>query len=200
MDEVAVITDAAAAAVCLDPVRARILAALARPGSAASIAEQVGTTRQKVNYHLRALEEHGLVQLVEQRPRGGLTERVMQATAAAYVISPDALAPVAPDTSEPGDQRSARWLLALAAQLVRDVGTLLHRSAAAGTPVATLALDTEITFATAQDRAAFAADLARAVDELVATHHRPTSTHGRPHRLVLALHPSITRPAEENPS
>jgi DNA-binding transcriptional ArsR family regulator len=59
-----VIDDPAAAVVALDPIRARLLEELARPCSAASLANLVGLARQKVNYHLRALEAHGLV-----RPR-----------------------------------------------------------------------------------------------------------------------------------
>src|SRR3981081_3266650 len=97
MLEVAVIDDPAAAEVSLDPVRARLLAELAEPGSATMLAAKVGLPRQKVNYHLRALERHGLVELVEERRKGNMTERVMRATAASYVISPMALEAVQPN-------------------------------------------------------------------------------------------------------
>ncbi len=93
------IDDPAAASVSLDPVRLRLLAALVEPGSATSLAAKIGLARQKVNYHLRTLEQHGLVELVELRRRGNMTERVMQATAASYVISPAALGASAPDPS-----------------------------------------------------------------------------------------------------
>src|SRR4051794_20578725 len=95
--DVAVIDDPAAAEASLDPVRARLLAALAEPGSASSLAATVGLTRQKANYHLRALERHGLVELVEERRKGNCTERVLRATAASYVISPNAMESLAPD-------------------------------------------------------------------------------------------------------
>src|SRR6266699_4047720 len=124
MLEVAVIDDPAVAEVSLDPVRARLLAALTEPGSASTLAAQVGLSRQKVNYHLRALERHGLVELVEERRKGNCTERVLRATAASYVISPTALAAVAPDPSRAPDQLSARWLLALAGRLVQEIGEL----------------------------------------------------------------------------
>ena len=65
MHELTVIDDPAAAGVSLDPVRARLLAELAEPGSASSLAAKVGLPRQKINYHLRTLEQHGLVELVE---------------------------------------------------------------------------------------------------------------------------------------
>src|SRR5205814_8009877 len=69
-----VIDDPAAAMVALDPVRARLLAELVEPGSAASLAPRMGLARQKVNYHLRALEAHGLVRPVEERRWGGLVD------------------------------------------------------------------------------------------------------------------------------
>jgi DNA-binding transcriptional ArsR family regulator len=193
MLDVAVIEDAAVAEVSLDPVRARLLAELAEPASASALAGRVGLTRQKVNYHLRALERHGLVELVEERRKGNMTERVLRATAASYVISPTALAAVAPDPDRAPDQRSARWLLALSARLVREVGELIAGAAAARKGVATYAIDTEIRFASAADRAAFADELGRAVAALAAGYHDGASARGRPHRLIVALHPSITK-------
>src|SRR3954469_5890309 len=106
MHDVTVIDDPAAAEVSLDPVRARLLAALAEPGSASSLAATVGLTRQKANYHLRALERHGLVELVEERRKGNCTERVLRATAASYVISPNAMESLAPDPDRSPDQAS----------------------------------------------------------------------------------------------
>src|SRR6476661_4631613 len=75
MHDVTVIDDPAAAETSLDPIRARLLAELAEPGSASTLAARVGLTRQKANYHLRALERHGLVELVEERRKGNCTER-----------------------------------------------------------------------------------------------------------------------------
>jgi DNA-binding transcriptional ArsR family regulator len=195
--DVTVIADPAAAEASLDPIRARLLAELAQPASASTLADRVGLTRQKANYHLRALERHGLVELVEERRKGNCTERVLQATAASYVISPSALADVAPDPSREPDQRSARWLLALAARLVREVGELITRSAKAGRPLATLGIDSEVRFASAQDRTAFAVELAQAVNGLVAKYHDEAAPGGRTHRFVVALHPTITKDKEQ---
>jgi len=195
MLEVAVIEDASAAEVSLDPMRARLLAALAEPGSATTLAAKTGLTRQKVNYHLRALEQHGLVELVEERRKGNCTERVLRATASSYVISPSALAAVAPDPDRARDEGSARWMLALAARLIREVGELLAGATAARKRLATFAVDSEIRFANATDRAAFAAELSDAVTALVAKYHDEKAPTGRRHRLVVALHPSLTPPA-----
>jgi DNA-binding transcriptional ArsR family regulator len=198
MHEVAVIEDAAAAEASLDPTRARLLAALADPGSATTLAARVGLSRQRVNYHLRALEDHGLVELVEERRKGNMTERVLRATAASYVISPVALSPVAPDPFRAPDRLSARWLLALGAKLVRDVGALITGADRAGQRVATFGLDGAVRFASAGDRAAFVEELTNAVTKLVAKYHDETASGGRDHRIVVAVHPSLEpRPRAE---
>jgi DNA-binding transcriptional ArsR family regulator len=192
MFDVAVIEDPAVAEVSLDPVRARLLAELTEPGSATMLAARVGLPRQKVNYHLRALERHGLVELVEERRKGNVTERMLRATAASYVISPVALAAVAPDPSRSPDRLSARWLLALAARLVRDVGALITGAAQARKRVATFAMDGEVRFASAADRAAFAEELSSAVTALISRYHDETAEGGRDHRVIVAIHPSVT--------
>jgi DNA-binding transcriptional ArsR family regulator len=197
MHNVTVIDNAAAAEASLDPIRARLLAELAQPASASTLAARVGLTRQKTNYHLRALEHHGLIALVEERRKGNCTERVLQAIAASYVISPAALSAVAPDPSHEPDQRSARWLLAVAGRLVREVGELVTGAGTAGKPLATLGIDSEIRFASARDRAAFAVELADAVNGLVAKYHHADAPGGRDHRFVVALHPSITKATPE---
>ena len=190
MIDVAVIEDPAAAEAALDPARARLLAELTEPRSATMLAAAAGLPRQKVNYHLRSLERHGLVELVEERRKGNVTERMLRATAASFVISPAALAAVAPDPARAPDRLSATWLLALAAQLVRDVGDLITGSARAQRRLATFAMDGEVRFASAADRAAFTEELTRAVTALVAKYHDEDAPGGREHRLIIAIHPS----------
>src|SRR5215218_1829566 len=185
MEDVAVIEDPAAAEVSLDPIRSRLLAELAVPGSATMLAARVGLPRQRVNYHLRALEQHGLVELVEERRKGNVTERVLRATASSYVISPAALAAVAPDPSRSPDQLSARWLLAVAGKLVRDVGDLITGSTRARKRLATFAMDGTVRFASAADRAAFAEELAGAVTALVGKYHDESADGGREHRVFV---------------
>ena len=191
MQELSVIDDPAAAGVSLDPVRARLLAELAEPGSASSLAGRIGLARQKVNYHLRTLEQHGLIELVAERRKGNMTERVLQATAASYVISPAALGAVAPDPGRAPDRLSARWLIAVAARTVREVGELLAGATKAGKRLATFAIDGEVRFASAADRAAFADELAHAVTTLVGKYHDESAPAGRRHRVVVAIHPEL---------
>jgi DNA-binding transcriptional ArsR family regulator len=191
VQELTVIDDPAAAGVSLDPIRSRLLALLAEPGSASSLAGTVGLARQKVNYHLRTLEQHGLVELVAERRKGNMTERVLQATAASYVISPAALGAVAPDPGRAPDRLSARWLIAVAARTVREVGELLAGATKAGKRLATFAIDAEVRFASAADRAAFADELAHAVTALVGKYHDESAPSGRRHRVVVAIHPEL---------
>jgi DNA-binding transcriptional ArsR family regulator len=188
-----VIQEPAAAAAALDPVRRRLLAELAEPASASALAGRLGLPRQRLNYHLRILEAHGLVRPVRERRWGGLTERVVEATASSYVVSPAALGEGACDPDRVADRLSARYLVALAARLVHEVGELLRRADTAGKRLATLAIDTEIRFRSAAERAAFTEELTRAVTGLVARYHDPSAPGGRAHRLVVAAHPTPGR-------
>jgi DNA-binding transcriptional ArsR family regulator len=200
MLDVTVIEDPAAAAASLDPIRGRLLAELAAgPASAAMLAGRVGLPRQKVNYHLKALERHGLVELAGERRKGNVTERLMRATAASYVISPLALAAVQPDPDRFRDQLSARWLLAVGARLVRDVGTLITGATRARKRLATYALDGEVRFASAGDRAAFIEELTAGVGALVRKYDSPDVEGGRDHRIVVAVHPTV-KPRTDEPT
>src|SRR5437899_433775 len=189
MLDIQVIDDPAAATVALEPMRSRLLSELAAPASAATLAARVGVARQKVNYHLRALEAHGLVRLAQRRKWGGLTERLLVATAASYVVSPSALGPVAMDPDREVDRLSASYLIALGARIVREVGDLVRRAKKAGQRLATLAVDTEVRFRSPADRAAFTAELAAAITNLVAKYHDASAPGGRAHRLVIVAHP-----------
>ena len=91
------------------------------------------------------------------------------------------------DPARTADPLSARYLIAVAARIVREVGALLRGRR----QVATFALDTEIRFAGTVARAAFADELTRAVTALVSKHH---VAEGSPHRLVVAAHPISKEP------
>jgi DNA-binding transcriptional ArsR family regulator len=190
MLDLEVLDDPDTAALAMEPVKARILAALATPASASCIAAQVGLTRQKVTYHLRALEAHALVRCVEERLWGGLTERVMQASATSYVVSPLALGPIAATPARDGDRYSASYLIALAARMVREVGQLWRGARRSDKRLATLSIDAVVSFASPQARADFTSDLTEAIAGLVARYHDASSTSARPHRLVVASYPA----------
>ena len=196
MPDVAVLDDPAAAAAALDPVRSRLLASLAaEPGSAAALATRVGLPRQKVGYHLGALEARGLVVEVDRRRHGGLTERVLAASAGAYVVSPAAMGDAGADPGRIADRLSASYLVALAARVVDEVGKLVRGAHRAGKALPTLSIDTDVRFRSAADRAAFADELAASVRSLASRYHDESSAGGRWYRVVALSHP---RPTEEN--
>ena len=157
----------------------------------ARLAARVGITRQKVNYHLNALEAHGLVELAEERKRGGITERVLRATAATYVVSPGRARrrrrrpgagrrpPLRPLPGRPRPAascaRSAAWP---GAPRPRASACRRWRS----TP--------RSASAPPRTAAAFADELTAAVLDLAARYHHDD---GRPHRLVVAAHPNRPR-------
>ena len=195
MADITVIEDPAAAVVALDPVRSELLAALAEhPASAAGVAARVGLPRQRVGYHLKALEDHGLVVEVDQRRHGGLTERVLAASAPAYIVSPGAMGPAGTDPARVKDRLSASYLVALAGRVVREVGALLGAAEQAGKRLPTLSVDVDLRLRSATDRAAFAEELGAAVRSLAARYHEEGAPHGRWYRVVAMSYP---RPAKE---
>lgn len=189
MSELQVIDDPSAAVAALDPVRSQLLAELASPASAANLAARLGLPRQKANYHLRALEAHGLVRIAEERHWGGLTERLLVASADGYLVSPSALGRAGADPNHNRDRLSASYMLALAGRTIREVGALLRLAERTGKRLAAVSLDSDISFKSPADRAAFAEELTAAVSRLAAKYHDDQSPGARTHRLVVALHP-----------
>jgi DNA-binding transcriptional ArsR family regulator len=179
------------------PLRLKMLEHLAEPDSAAGLARRLGVPRQVVNYHLRGLESAGVLAFVEERPWGGLKERVLRATAQSYLISPEAMGAVAPDPKRLRDRFSWAYLVAAAAKVVRDLGILRHRSDRAGKRLATFTLETEVRFASAADRDAFTRELTARVAELAVKYHDDGAEKGRLFRFVLGAYPAITKTDEE---
>jgi hypothetical protein len=95
------------------------------------------------------------------------------------------------------DRFSAAYLVALAARAVREVGQLLRGAERAGKRLPTLSIDTDVRFASADDRAACAAELAHAVQTIAARYHDESSPGGRWYRVVAISHP---RPSERSTS
>ena len=184
------------AALILQKTRRQVLAHLHQPDSAAGLARKLGLPRQRLNYHLRELEREGLVELVEERRKGNCIERVVRATAQSYVISPEALGALASlgaDANAAGDRLSAAYLMTAAAATLRDVATLDERAKREGTRIATLTIHTDVRFANAAARAAFAGELGDLLNALVAKYHDDHTSGGRRFRLLTAIHPAVDR-------
>lgn len=176
-------------ACALPDLRRRVLERLREPASAAELAREFGIPRQRLNYHLRALEAQHLLELVELRPRRGFTERVVQTVAGALVVDPGVLGATAAgtDTDTAADRYAAEHLVRTAGAVVRDVGRMAVRADAGGKRLLTFTIETDVRFAVPGDVHDFTDALAQAVAEVVAAFDTPG---GRPYRLLAAGHPA----------
>lgn len=186
------IHDPSRAAVLLDPLRLRLVEQLqAEPDSASGLARRLKLPRQKLNYHLRELEKEGFVELVEERRKGNCIERVVRATARAYVIDPNIMGALGIDPAQFQDRFSSTYLVAVAAKAIRDVASLRQRAEKAGKRLATFTLQTELRFASAADRAAFVEELTAEVARLAAKYHDEQATGGRKFQFVIGAYPAV---------
>jgi DNA-binding transcriptional ArsR family regulator len=184
-----VIRSPKSAAALLDPTRQRLLGHLREPDSASGLARRLRLPRQRINYHLKVLEGAGLVELVEERRKGNCLERVVRATARAFIISPEALGALGPSVETAADRLSSAYLIATAGRAIRDVAALEDRARKEGKRVATLTLDADVRFASAETRAKFADELAGALARIAARYHDDRAPGGRRFRLIAAVHP-----------
>ncbi|MEU3167934.1 helix-turn-helix domain-containing protein [Streptosporangium sp. NPDC006930] len=198
--------------VALTPIRRRLLVRLREPASAVQLATELELPRQRVGYHLRVLEEAGLIELVEERPRRGFVERVMRVTANAFLVDPgvltspneadeagkadgadggeggdDGAAGVAEGFCRVADQYAAEHLVEVAADTVRDVTRMAAAADRKGVRLLTFTLEARVRFAEPGDVHDFTDALADALSQVAARFDTPG---GRPYRLVAGGHPA----------
>jgi predicted ArsR family transcriptional regulator len=193
-----IVQSAEKAAVLLQPGRLSLLQDLAEPNSAAGLARRLGVPRQKINYHLHELEREGFLELVEERRKGNCIERMVRATAKSYVIGPQAMGRLGETPEEVRDRFSIAYLVASAARVIRELAGIAARAGRAGKRVATLTLESEIRFASAEARTAFAEELANSLARLAAKYHDEHAEGGRRFRLLSACYPASSPKHEES--
>ncbi len=185
-----VIEDPDRAAAVLHPLRLRILTELSEPDSAAGLARRLGLPRQQLNYHLRQLEEQELVEAVGEQKKRGCTERLVRAVARSYLISPSTLGALAIDPAQVHDHVSSAYLVAVAAQAIREVAALRHRADRANKRLPTLTLRADVRFASPETQHAFAQELSQEVARLVAKYHDEAAAGGRRFRVIAGAYPA----------
>jgi predicted ArsR family transcriptional regulator len=191
-----IIDDPARARVALQPIRLRLLHLLDRPQSAPQVARTMGMPRQRVLYHLRALEAQQLVEAHDHGSVGRRIDRSYVRTATSYAIAPKALGGVAVDTRTVVDAFSAAYLSAVAGRALNDLAALGRAAAARGKRVPTITLETQVRFATPADQRGFAADLTTAVTTLIAKYHQPDAAKGRTFRVFACGYPAVPTRAD----
>jgi len=187
------------AAVLMHPLRAELLRSAAAPASATELAARLGLSRQRVNYHVRALARAGLLRRAGRRRKRNMIEQRYVATARSYVLSPDVLGAAGVGAVGSGrgataeDEFSAAHLMALTARTQSELGRLMTGAAAEQKRVPTWSLDAELRFESAEQRSRFAAALRDAVLEVVTRHASPADgperDRGRRYRLLVGCHP-----------
>lgn len=187
-EPVEVLNQPARVRAALSPLRRRLLRELRVPASASGLAPRLGVTRQRLAYHLKVLEDQGLVELVEERQRRGCTERFLRTSARALVVDPEVLGELPGDDPLTRDRFSSAYLVAAAARLLGDVAVLRDGARKAGKHLATVTQEAEIGFRTPGDLESFTEELAGAVAGLIAKYHVDVEG-SRPYRLLIGMHP-----------
>ena len=170
------------------PTRVALLELLYEPASAASIARKLGQPRQRVNYHLKALEEAGLVHKVGSRRQGNFVESLFRAAARAFVVAPEVAWADPRRMDALRRDQSLEALVALGARLQHDAVALLDGAAFDDQAIASAAVSAETHFASQSERAAFMREYLAATRRLVEKHG---GARGEPYRVVLAVHPTV---------
>lgn len=182
MQAVLLIEDVAQADVLMRPGRAELLRRLGEPRSCTEVADDLGSTPQRVHYHVKALEAAGLATKVSERQVRGFREAAYQAVAQSYWMSPR-LVRLSGGPHRSGDRLSRSYLLNLAEELHIEVGQLGERIEE--TP--TLGLSAHVALADPRRRKEFLADLQGAIQSLAAKYGGPAR--GESYRLILACYP-----------
>ena len=181
------------AAAIASPIRRQLLNALKQPDSAVNLAKRLGMSRQRVGYHMRELERRGFLEETGQRQRRGCIERLYRAKAVTYVMESGA------DTDDKHAQDRFSWsaLIEMVGRMLRELLTLRRLADAKQQRLATLALQTEVSFADPAQRKAFTEELTAELYRIVEKYHDESSPGSRRYKLCLGAYPSV-KPEEKH--
>ena len=168
------------------PIRIAALGALRTPNSASGVARAIGETRQKTNYHVRALEEAGLIRAVGERRTGNFVEQLYQAVAGTFVVSPRLAWSDHRRIDALRAQLPLEQLVALGESVGRDAAALLDRAAFDGDTIPCASVDATVGFADEEARAAFLDEYLAALKPLV---EKYAARDGDEFRVALAVYP-----------
>jgi DNA-binding transcriptional ArsR family regulator len=157
MRDVCYIEEVDQAMALLKPIRLEIIRRLDEPRTCDELAEVFEDSTQKIYYHVKALQEAGLVEKVADKRIRGTVEGYYQAIARSYWLAPSLVGKVG-SLQQTRDQASLRILLQLAEDVIEDTARLGSKSAV-GQSVASLSLSAQIHLADSAQRAAFLQEL-----------------------------------------
>jgi hypothetical protein len=194
------VVDARRARTLLHPLRLKLLGLLREPASAAEAALRLGLSRQRGNYHVRALARAGFLHKAGRQRKRNMVEQRYVATARGYVLAPEVLGPVGASAGASEDALSASYLLALTARAQSELLRSVRAAGAGGKRLATLGLEAALRFESAEQRAAFTRALEKALVDVISRHTAPDVLEsgapgaGRRYRLMLGCYPVPDEP------
>ena len=183
-----VLDDAEQVGALAHPLRVAILDALREADSAAGAARGIGESRQKVNHHVKALLDAGLIAAAGERRKGGFVEQLYQSVATAFMVSTR--------VANSGDRRvhalrsqlPLEHLVALAERVQHDAVELLDRAAFDGEEIPSVALAADVRFPDDESRAAFMTEYLELLKPLLKKYG---GRKGAPYRAVLGVYPEV---------
>ena len=178
MRAVRVIDDVATLKAMADPTRAAILELLTEPRSVTELAHALDVPRTRLYHHIELLREKGLVEQVDERRVGALTERIYALTAKTFRPSARLV-----HSGDPADRVDALTTLLFD---TTKADLKLSLEASKGEPL--LDLGRSIAFLSDEDSQRFIAEVKSLVERFDAAHAMTSSA--RPYALVWALYPS----------
>jgi DNA-binding transcriptional ArsR family regulator len=183
---VEVLDDPDRVAALAHPLRVAILEQLREPNSASGVARAISETRQKTNYHVKALLDAGLLKPAGERRRGNFVEQLYQSVAPTFLVAPEI---------GWADDRRARALRAqlplehlvrVGKRVQRDAIGLLDRAAFDGAEIPAAAIEAEVRFADEAARVAFLDEYLTAMKPLLKKYG---ARRGDAYRVALAVYP-----------
>jgi DNA-binding transcriptional ArsR family regulator len=163
----------------LRPGRIEILRELASPASCTDVGARLGQAPQKVYYHVKRMEQAGLVDRVAERPVRGITEGIYQASGRSYWLAPALVGAIGERRAQ--DEMSLGYLLNLSEELQSDLARLAVRTGERPS----LGMSGEVRLPP-ERREEFLADLRAAIQGVLVRHG---GAEGVPFKIAFACYP-----------
>ena len=183
---VEVLDDADRVAALAHPIRIAILEQLRTPDSASGVARALGETRQKTNYHVKALLDAGLLEPAGERRARNFVEQLYQSVAPTFLVAPALAWSDDRRVDTLRAQLPLEHLVRVGELLQRDAIGLLDRAAFDGEAIPAAAVETEVRFADEATRAAFLDEYLAAIKPLLKKYG---IRGGDAYRVALAVYP-----------
>lgn len=170
------------------PIRLEILQLLNQPHTCTELAEVLNTSPQKIYYHIKILQDSGLVKKVREERVRGIMEGYYQASAASYMLSPGMVEKLG-GAEMAKQQLSLANLLNLIQQMQAEI-TVLSQSKE---EIPSIGLSAQISLNSPADRSAFHAELQECIQKLAEKYGARQESPPHPkdvYRLILACYPT----------